>query len=83
MQSFLLLALTAGIFSPIAAISETWRLVIKAAEGSKGRSYSWKIPTTSEAECNAANAKVVARENWKNWTKISQQSISGICLKGK
>ena len=83
MRSFLVLTLGMGMLLPTPSIAETWWLVIKAGEGGKGRSYSWKIPTTSETECNAANAKVVARENWKNWKIISQQSISGICLKGK
>tara|TARA_X000001036_G_scaffold356670_1_gene338770 strand:+ start:543 stop:794 length:252 start_codon:yes stop_codon:yes gene_type:complete len=83
MKSFLLLALTAGLLSPSAANAETYWLLIKHGEGSKGRSYSWRIPTNSEAECNKEKTKAVKRENWEAWQYDPMSVLSAICIKGK
>ena len=79
MKRFLLLALTAGLLSPVAAKAETWWLVIRYT----GK-YQTTIPTSSKAECNAALKKVLDRENWSGFMKDPDHKyISTICVKGK
>jgi len=68
---------------PLFASVESWWLLVKHGEGLTGRSYSWRIPTTSEAECNKEKIKVVATENWEGWQNTSKQIMSAKCIEGK
>tara|TARA_Y100001968_G_C19292910_1_gene685135 strand:+ start:293 stop:541 length:249 start_codon:yes stop_codon:yes gene_type:complete len=82
MQRFLC-PLIAALALPTAVNAETWYLLVKHGEGTKGRSYSWTVPTASEAECNEEKMKVVNKKNWEAWTTVSNQRLSAICIKGK
>ena len=75
MKRFLLLALTAGLLSPIAAKAETWWLLIDGGKDAP----AWQIPTSSKKDCNEQKEIVLNKKNWDGniW------SLSGICLKGK
>ena len=53
----LLLPLLAALALPIAVNAETWYLLVKQGEGTKGRSYAWQIPTSSKEECDEKNQK--------------------------
>ena len=79
----LLLILITSLAFPISASAEAWWLLVKHGEGLAGRSYSWRIPTNSESECNKEKIKVVKAENWEGWKNASNQTISAICIKGK
>ena len=46
----LLLPLLAALALPTAVNAETWYLLVKHGEGTKGRSYNWSIPTSSQEE---------------------------------
>ena len=82
MKLFFLTLLTTLTF-PISASAEAWWLLVKHGEGLAGRSYSWRIPTNSESECNIEKLKVVKTGNWEGWQNTSKQTISAICIKGK
>jgi len=82
MRRLLLLLITSLAF-PVSAKTEAWWLLVKHGEGLTGRSYSWRIPTNSESECNNEKIKVVATDNWEGWQNTSKQTISAICIKGK
>ena len=83
MHRFLLIALGMGFLLPTAANAETWYLLVKHGEQSKGISYSWTVPTASEAECDIEKKRVVRREAWHAWKNSEWQTISAICIKGK
>ncbi len=71
MKSFLLLALTAGLLSPIAAKAETWWLVLN-------KTAATKIEMESEEQCIRAG-KEWQIEMWgKKWG-----TRNWYCLKGK
>ncbi len=79
MNRFLLLALTAGLLSPIAAKAETYWLLLWRV---RPDSFQWQIPTSSKEECNAALKKVLDKENWSG-LKTEKKFTGGICVKGK
>ena len=79
----LLLPLLAALALPTAVNAETWYLLVKQGEGTKGRSYAWQIPTSSKEECDEQKSKVVKSEEWHNFDVIMRLSISAICIKGK
>ena len=78
-----LIPLLAAIALPTAVNAETWYLLVKHGEGTKGRSYAWQIPTASKEECNEEKTRVVKSEEWHNFNKTMQLTISAICVKGK
>ena len=79
----LLLILITSLAFPISASAEAWWLLVKHVEGLAGRSYSWRIPTNSESECNKEKIKVVKTENCEGWQNTRKQTISAICIKVK
>tara|TARA_Y100000813_G_C23894191_1_gene226395 strand:+ start:108 stop:356 length:249 start_codon:yes stop_codon:yes gene_type:complete len=79
----ILIPLLASLALPTAVNAETWWLLVKHGEGSKGRSYAWKVPMLSKEDCDEEKVRVVKREEWHAWKNISYQTISAICIKGK
>ena len=79
MKRLLLLALTAGLLSPIAASAETYWLVFRGEHSIDGPT-AWQVPTSSKEECEAALERVL---NKKNWSGFKPNAKGGICLKGK
>ena len=79
MKRFLLLALTAGLLSPIATNAETYWLILRG-ETTHQRQNSWQVPTSSKQECETALERALEDENWSG---IEPYYKGGICLKGK
>ena len=80
MKRFLLLALTAGLISPIAANAETYWLIFRGERTNSGPN-SWQVPTSSKQECETALDRALDRNNWSG--KTPPMARTGICLKGK
>ena len=79
MKRFLLLALTAGLLSPITANAETYWLIFRGQRSQYGQN-SWQVPTSSKQECETALEQALDKNNWSG---ASPQYTAGICLKGK
>tara|TARA_Y100001968_G_C19347584_1_gene712911 strand:+ start:466 stop:699 length:234 start_codon:yes stop_codon:yes gene_type:complete len=69
----LLFSLLATLAVPASASAEGWWLLVKQGEGLTCRSYSWRIPTNSESDCNNEKIKVVKTANWQVWQNIKKQ----------
>ena len=80
MNRFLLLALTAGLLSPIAANAETYWLIFRGERTNSGPN-SWQVPTSSKQECETALERALNKKNWSGG--FESTSTGGICLKGK
>jgi hypothetical protein len=79
MKRFLLLALTAGLLSPIAAKAESYKLLVKVREV---RSVSTPVLTmASKQACEEAKKKVVDVDNWEG--SFSVNGLAAICIKSK
>ena len=79
MKRFLLLALTAGLLSPIAAKAESYKLLVKVREV---RSVSTSVLTmASKQACEEAKKKVVDVDNWEG--SFSVYGLAAICIKSK
>ena len=79
MKRFLLLALTAGLLSPIAAKAESYKLLVKVREV---RSVSTSVLTiASKQACEEAKKKVVDVDNWEG--SFSVNGLAAICIKSK
>ena len=79
MKRFLLLALTAGLLSPIAAKAESYKLLVKVREVI---SVSTSVLTmASKQACEEAKKKVVDVDNWEG--SFSVNGLAAICIKSK
>ena len=79
MKRLLLLALSAGIFSPIAAKAGNYKLLVKVREV---RSVSTSVLTmASKKACQEAKAKVVDVDNWDG--SFSANGLAAICIKSE
>ena len=79
MKRFLLLDLTAGLLSPIAAKAESYKLLVKVREV---RSVSTSVLTmASKQACEEAKKKVVDVDNWEG--SFSVNGLAAICIKSK
>ena len=79
MKRFLLLAITAGLLSPIAVRAESYKLLVKVREPD-GVSTS-VLTMANKKVCQEAKEKVT---NIFNWDGIFETSgIAAICLKSK
>tara|TARA_Y100001968_G_C19002644_1_gene546601 strand:- start:196 stop:435 length:240 start_codon:yes stop_codon:yes gene_type:complete len=79
MNRFLLLALTAGFLSPIAAKSESYKLLIKVREV---RSVSTSVLTMASKEaCEKGKKKVLDVDNWEG--SFSVNGLAAICIKSE
>ncbi len=82
MRRFLLIAFTAGLLTPTAAMAETWWLMAAGkynqAAGSTGA--NWSIPTTSEQECEFAGQKFL---NASFPYSVGPKARGYVCVKGK
>jgi hypothetical protein len=82
MKRFLLLALTAGLLSPIAANAETYWLLIR--KGNSNTSNNWSIPIGSKKNCEEEKIKAIDNKNWVVQKKtMAPTRIDAICIKGK
>ena len=79
MKRFLLLALTAGLLSPIAANAESYKLLFKVGEGT-GVSTSVLTMASKEA-CEEGKKKVVDVDNWEGESMIT--GVAAICIKSE
>ena len=79
MKRLLLLALTAGIFSTIAAKAGNYKLLVKVREV---RSVSTSVLTMASKEaCEEAKKKVVDVDNWEG--SFSVNGLAAICIKSE
>ena len=79
MKRFLLLALTAGFFSPIAAGAESYKLLVKVREA---RSVSTSVLTMASKEaCEEGKKKVLDVDNWEG--SVSVNGLAAICIKSE
>ena len=79
MKNFLLLALTAGFFSPIAAKAESYKLLVKVSES---RSVSTSVLTMGSKEaCEEGKKKVVDKDNWEG--SFGVNGLAAICIKSE
>ena len=79
MKRFLLIALTTGLLSPIAAKAENYKLLVKVREV---RSVSTSVLTmASKQACEEAKKKVVDVDNWEG--SFSVNGLAAICIKSK
>ncbi len=73
MNRFLLLALTAGLLSPIAAKAETWYLLVK------GKSAPISVPTESREECEESGKKAIDKNAWTSLQKGRNDQLFLTC----
>ena len=79
MNRFLLLALTAGFLSPIAAGVESYKLLVKVREM---RSVSTSVLTMASKEaCEEGKKKVLDVDNWEG--SFSVNGLAAICIKSE
>ena len=79
MKRFLLLALTAGLLSPIAANAESYKLLVKVREM---RSVSTSVLTMASKEaCEEGKKKVLDVDNWEG--SFSVNGLAAICIKSE
>ena len=66
MKRFLLLVLTAGLLSPIAAKTKSWYLLAagKAGDSSQEALTSQTVPMATDEPCEAAGQKLVNDKGW-------------------
>ena len=66
MKRLLLLAITAGLLSPIAAKAESWYLLAagKGGDSNKEALTSWTVPMATEEICEAAGQKLINDKGW-------------------
>ena len=79
MKRFFLLALTAGLLSPIAAKAESYKLLIKVSE--RGAVSTSVLTMASKQACQEAKEKVVDIDNWDG--SFSADSLAAICIKSE
>ena len=79
MNRFFLLALTAGLLSPIAAKAESYKLLVKLSEGT-GVSTSVLTMASKEA-CEEGKKKVMDVDNWEGESVIT--GVAAICIKSE
>jgi hypothetical protein len=80
MKRFLLLALTAGLLSPIAANAESYKLLFRVHEGSTGVSTS-VMKMASKELCEEGKKRVLKKSEWEGNHKYL--NASAICLKSE
>ena len=79
MKPFLLLSLTAGLLSPIAANAESYKLLVKVREM---RSVSTSVLTMASKEaCEEGKKKVLDVDNWEG--SFSVNGLAAICIKSE
>ena len=79
MNRFLLLALTAGLLSPIAVNAESYKLLVRVREL---RSVSTSVLTMASKEaCEEGKKKVVDVDNWEGKSIITE--VAAICIKSE
>ena len=79
MKRFLLLALTAGLLSPVAAKAESYKLLVKVSE--YGKISTSVLTMASKEACEEAKKKVVDVDNWEG--SFSVNGLAAICIKSK
>ena len=79
MNRVLLLALTAGLLSPIAVNAESYKLLVRVREL---RSVSSSVLTMASKEaCEEGKKKVVDVDNWEGKSIITE--VAAICIKSE
>ena len=80
MNRFLFLALTAGLFSPIAANAGNYKLLVKVREV---RSVSTSVLTMASKEaCEEGKKSVLQKSQWEG-NKVPNFGVAAICIKSK
>ncbi len=82
MKCFLLIApLTIGLFSPISAKAENYKLLVKVLELD---SVSTSVLTMASKEaCNKGKNRVLQKSQWDGNDFRSRSSIAAICIKSE
>ena len=80
MKRFLLLALTAGLISPVAAKAENYKLLVKVSEYGK-ISTSVLTMATKEA-CEEGKKSVLQKSQWEG-NKVPNFGVAAICIQSK
>tara|TARA_B100000945_G_scaffold106050_1_gene83985 strand:+ start:94 stop:339 length:246 start_codon:yes stop_codon:yes gene_type:complete len=81
MKCFLLVALTAGLLSPIAAKAESYKLLVKVREFS---SLSTSVLTMASKEaCEEGKKKIMNKDNWDGDKFTDRLSMNAICIKSE
>ena len=89
MKRFLLIALTAGLLSPIASKAETYWLLAGGRRGVPNTAalVGWTVPMSSLQECEAAGQKLIKDTGWRDKDVIGFSgkitSLHYTCVKGK
>ena len=80
MKCFLLLALTAGLLSPVAAKAESYKLLVKVGEE---RSVTTSVLTMASKEaCEEGKKKVLDKGNWDGSFGL-KSGVAAICIKSE
>ena len=79
MKRFFLLALTAGLLSPIAAKAESYKLLVKVSE--RGAVSTSVLTMASKEVCEEAKKKVVDVNNWEGFFSVN--GLAAICIKSE
>ena len=79
MKRFFLLALTAGLLSPIAAKAESYKLLVKVSES--GAVSTSVLTMASKEACEEGKKKVVDVDNWEGESIIT--GVAAICIKSE
>ena len=81
MKRFLLLALTAGLLSPLATRAESYKLLVKVREV---RSVSTSVLTMASKEaCEEGKKKILDTDNWDGSFGVTTNRVAAICIKSE